>query len=90
MARRPPLHTVKTDQLRVGMYVILPTKWTGHPFVRTRFLLKRESEIEQIRKAGITEVQVDSSLSQAAMDFATISHGAEKKCLRLNGIQNRG
>ena len=48
---------IDASQLRVGMFVMkLGGSWLKHPFWRTQFQLSNQGQIEDIRKAGITEV----------------------------------
>ena len=56
------------------MYVIMPSGWAYHPFLRNKFLIKSKGELAEIFKTGIETVQVDSSKSQAALDFQEITH----------------
>ena len=51
---------IDASQLRVGMFVMkLGGSWLKHPFWRTQFQLSNQGQIEDIRKAGITEVWID-------------------------------
>lgn len=52
---------ILTDQLHPGMYVHdLNCSWAEHPFLRSRFKVKDETQIEQIRAAGIHDVYIDT------------------------------
>jgi HD-GYP domain-containing protein (c-di-GMP phosphodiesterase class II) len=53
------LQKIRTDQLRVGMYILLPRSWTRHPFLRNRFAIKSQDQIRKIVESGITAVMVD-------------------------------
>jgi HD-GYP domain-containing protein (c-di-GMP phosphodiesterase class II) len=49
---------MKTADVQPGMYVILPTKWFSHPFLKNEFLIESRSQIDKMMKAGIQEVTV--------------------------------
>lgn len=51
--------TVPIEELQLGMYVVLPLSWKDHPFLRSKFRLSEQKQIEQMRAHGIREVQVD-------------------------------
>ena len=75
------IKSVKTEDLKVGMYVILPHKWLSHPFISNQFLINSETQIKKIIEAGIEEVSIDfeqsklkdqsSDLSGTNKDIAT-------------------
>jgi len=49
---------IKTQDVKPGMYVILPDKWFSHPFLKNEFLIESQSQINKMIKAGIKEVTV--------------------------------
>jgi HD-GYP domain-containing protein (c-di-GMP phosphodiesterase class II) len=54
------LKKVSSRDLRVGMFVHdLDCGWMDHPFVRSRFPLASDDEIDKIRRAGIRYVVID-------------------------------
>ena len=55
---------VKTKDLRMGMYVILPRKWISHPFISNQFVISTKTEISKIIGAGIEEVSIDTGQSK--------------------------
>ena len=55
--------TVKTENLKIGMYVILPVSWLSHPFAKNEFLIKSKEQIKKIYDYGLTEIVVDSKQS---------------------------
>ncbi|HBH86194.1 MAG TPA: hypothetical protein DDY17_01140 [Syntrophaceae bacterium] len=57
---------VKIDDLKIGMYVILPTSWFKHPFVTNEFSIKKKDQIQTIRDYGLKEVIIDTSKSRVA------------------------
>ncbi len=68
------IYSLPVEELKVGMYVILPQRWLHHPFLRNRFLITSASELAEIAESGIETVGVDSSKSRAAQDFQGITH----------------
>jgi len=57
MRKRIPLH-----QLRVGMYVAgIDCSWFRTPFLKHRFLINTEEQIERLRRANVHAVDIDSA-----------------------------
>jgi hypothetical protein len=55
--------TIPLARLTVGMYLIgVDRSWLQTPFLRHKFRIKDQSEIEALRRAGITEVTIDTGL----------------------------
>jgi putative nucleotidyltransferase with HDIG domain len=53
---------INVKQLRIGMYINdLNCGWLDHPFSVNRFKIKSREEIQQIKDAGVKEVEVDTS-----------------------------
>ena len=59
------LKKIKTEQLQIGMYVVLPLSWTQHPFLSNRFKIKSHDQIREIIGCGLREVSIDTSRSSA-------------------------
>lgn len=57
-----PIHAVV-----VGLYIELPLKWDQHPFLRGKFLVKDESQIDLIKGLMLDFVLVDSARSRVAI-----------------------
>jgi HD-GYP domain-containing protein (c-di-GMP phosphodiesterase class II) len=53
---------ILTEQLIVGMFVELPLSWTEHPFIKNRFLIKNQDQINKIRNCGLKQVMIDTTL----------------------------
>ncbi|MBK1716101.1 HD-GYP domain-containing protein [Thiocystis violacea] len=54
------IKTIRVDQLQMGMYVHdLNCDWLEHGFLRPRFLLKTETDLERIRRLAIRELVID-------------------------------
>ena len=55
------LKKIDTRELKPGMYVHdLSSDWMSHPFLRNRFLLRSEDEIQKILAAGIHDCYIDT------------------------------
>ena len=55
---------INVRDLRVGMYVDgLGVSWFNHPFVRNKFQITKESEIEKIKECGIVTIKIDTEKS---------------------------
>ena len=56
------LKKVDSAQLKVGMYIHdLSCDWMTHPFVRNRFVISSQEQIQKIIQAGIHDVVIDAS-----------------------------
>jgi HD-GYP domain-containing protein (c-di-GMP phosphodiesterase class II) len=53
------LQTVKTTDVKKGMYVILPLSWHEHPFLKNQFIVKSDADVEKIQALKIREIKVD-------------------------------
>ncbi len=64
--------TIPLTRLMVGMYLIgVDRSWVQTPFLRHRFKIKDQSEIEALRCAGITEVTIDTEQGLNVVDHET-------------------
>ena len=55
---------INVRDLKVGMYVEgLGVSWFNHPFVRNKFQITKESEIEKIKECGIITIKIDTEKS---------------------------
>lgn len=60
---------IEVSDLRVGMYIHdLNRAWVEHPFLRNRFLLQSERDIERILELELHEVYIDTELGRDAPD----------------------
>jgi len=68
------LKKIDASELKVGMFVHeLDCGWTEHPFLRNRFALTAETEIQRIRDAGIHGVVIDCRKGLDASYAPTLS-----------------
>ncbi len=51
--------TVKVDNLKIGMNIILPASWFSHPFLKNQFTISSQEEIQKIIASGFKEVEAD-------------------------------
>ena len=70
------IYFIDLKDLKVGMYVILPRSWFRHPFLKNRFLITSEEQIETLSGMGLREIEVDSAKSQLVEEVESISHPA--------------
>ncbi len=66
--------TIKAQNLRVGMFVVLPLSWFKHPFLKNQFLISSKDQIDKIQKSGLKEVKIDTSRGKPVEDVASLSH----------------
>lgn len=69
------LKLIKTHDLKVGMYVVLPVSWFKHPFLRNEFHIKTRDEIKKIIDSGFGEVTIDTDKGFIGDDVEAIGHG---------------
>ncbi len=63
---------IPLTRLVVGMYLIgVNRSWLQTPFLRHKFKIKDQSEIEALRRAGITEVTIDTEQGLDVVDHET-------------------
>lgn len=55
------------SQLSIGMYVEIPLSWNRHPFIKNRFKLKSQQQIEKIKSCGLKQILVHPELSDVAI-----------------------
>lgn len=78
---------IDTSQLQVGMYIHnLSGDWMSHPFVRSRFLITSDADIEKILAAGIRDCYIDTEKGIDAQDAPTrkeVLAGIENEFLEI-------
>ncbi|NPV06318.1 MAG: DUF3391 domain-containing protein [Syntrophaceae bacterium] len=52
--------SIPVNELKVGMQVTIPGSWFRHPFVRSRFTLNSQRDIEKMKHWGVKTVSVDT------------------------------
>jgi HD-GYP domain-containing protein (c-di-GMP phosphodiesterase class II) len=55
--------TIKVNELKVGMYVILSLSWYKHPFINNEFTVTAQSQIDKIIESNIREILIDTEKS---------------------------
>ena len=59
---------VPLQEIRVGMYVELPTSWFAHDFVSNSFLVSNEKQLQQLKRQNLKQVIVDYDRSSIKPD----------------------
>lgn len=55
------IREIHVKDLQIGMFVHeLGVRWMNHPFLRNRFRISKQSEIEKIRACGVATVRIDT------------------------------
>ena len=63
------LRTIPLTHLTIGMYLIgVDRSWLHTPFLRHKFRVKDQSEIEALRQAGIVDVTIDTEQGLDVVD----------------------
>ncbi len=58
------IQRIRPEQLRIGMYVMLPEGWLDHPFLRNSFVIGSEKDLEKVRALGDELIPVDLTRSR--------------------------
>lgn len=69
------IQSIKTDDLKVGMYVILPASWLNHPFLKGQFAINSRGQIKEILDCGFAEVAIDTDKGAPVTDNESMTHG---------------
>ena len=56
---------ISVDRLQIGNYIKLPLSWRDHPFLLSSFMIKKEEQIQLIRKLGLKHVLIIPEKSDA-------------------------
>jgi putative nucleotidyltransferase with HDIG domain len=51
------LPLIDVEHLRIGMYVVLDVGWKNHPFLRSRFTIRSDEQLAQLRAMGVAQVR---------------------------------
>ena len=78
------LKIVKSSTLEVGMYVVLPSSWIGHSFVKSSFIIKSRQDIDRILEHGFSEVSVDTARGLSFPNVEVISHEDNDRAEEIN------
>ncbi|MEN6373353.1 MAG: HD domain-containing phosphohydrolase [Smithella sp.] len=62
------IKTYKTQDIKVGMYVVLPTSWFAHPFLKNEFMVSSPQQIAKMVEVGISEVAIDTVKSKLPVE----------------------
>jgi HD-GYP domain-containing protein (c-di-GMP phosphodiesterase class II) len=53
------IKSIQIEELKPGMYIILPRAWRSHPFISNRFTITSKKQIQKLVDYGITEINID-------------------------------
>ncbi|TAK91706.1 MAG: HD-GYP domain-containing protein [Burkholderiaceae bacterium] len=68
------IKSIPVSKLKPGMYVHdLNCDWLSHPFIRNRFPVRSEAEIQQIVEAGVKELYIDTSKGDDVRDAVPLA-----------------
>ena len=70
---------IKTTELSIGMYVILPTSGYNHSFLTNEFIIRSRKQIDTIIGFGIQEVIVDPDKGTSAVETESTGHSQDKR-----------
>lgn len=83
MALNPSLKKIAISQVKLGMHLhAVEASWLDNPFWRSRFLLKRESDLEKLRRSGARSCWIDVS---AGLDVEEAPAAASAATAELTG-----
>ncbi len=57
------IKTIKSKNLKVGMFVKMPFSWLKHPFIKNEFQIKSNNQINKIKSYGISSINIDTKKS---------------------------
>jgi len=73
---------VKKDELRLGMYIhSLEAPWMSHSFIRSRFMLRKDSDLQEILDSEVSAVHIDTlkgldTLADSTLEVAGLAFPA--------------
>jgi HD-GYP domain-containing protein (c-di-GMP phosphodiesterase class II) len=81
---------IHANQLKLGMYIHdLSCNWLDHPFVRSRFLVSSEGEIQKIIDARIHDVYIDTEKGFDVPDAPTVEEAQAELERELTDIASQ-
>ena len=69
---------IKVTDLKLGMYVELPSAWRAHPFLRNSFTINSQKQIDQIIDHGILEVNINEEKGAPLEEKPALKEQPEK------------
>lgn len=57
---------INVNEIKEGMYVILPVSWYKHPFLKSEFTITNDLQVRKILESGIKKVDIDTERSTFA------------------------
>lgn len=78
---------IPLSELRVGMFVHdLNTDWMSHPFIRSRFLIRDDEQLQKVVELGMRELYIDPSRGLDVPDAPTREEVVRDLDRQLNDI----
>lgn len=77
MGTTPKSYVIVTEQLGVGMFVILDIHWLDHDFPRNSFKIKTEEQLAKVKQLGMKKIRIDPARCDKlpqAVDSADIAN----------------
>ncbi len=68
---------VNVNEIKKGMYVMLPVSWYKHPFLKSEFAITSDLQIQKILESGIKEVDIDTERSTFASGDITTAQSEQ-------------
>ena len=70
---------IKVSDLKVGMYVELPSAWRAHPFLRNSFTISSQKQIDKIIEHGILEISINEEKGVPAAEIPALTEQEQPK-----------
>jgi len=77
--------TIKTSELDIGMYVIMPSPWYKHTFLKNSFTIACPEDIQRIIDHGIQEIAIDTDKGSPPVHVKPDSLSSDKPRQTIHG-----
>lgn len=51
---------ISVNDLKPSMYVVIRDSWLKHPFLKARFLIQSQEQVDKLRASGLSVVTIDT------------------------------
>jgi len=65
--------TIHTSELKVGMYVVIPSSWIKLPFLSREFMITSQEQITKIIEFGLATIMIDTEKSAALQSAPSVA-----------------
>jgi HD-GYP domain-containing protein (c-di-GMP phosphodiesterase class II) len=62
--KNPNHKTIKVNDVKPGMFIMLPMSWLNHPFIKNNFLIKTPEDIQKLKQSKVKQVLIDIEKSE--------------------------